>query len=107
MFVSQMGYVLVVMKESRSRIVEHNPLVRTILEEFKDVIPNEIPTGLPPMREVQHCIDLVPGSVYLIRQPILACVVSLSTTSRNARGFEVFWERIGGGNSSSGCKENV
>nr|GFD09464.1 putative nucleotidyltransferase, ribonuclease H [Tanacetum cinerariifolium] len=25
--------------------------------------PNEIPTGLPPIREVQHCIDLVPGSV--------------------------------------------
>ncbi|GJR89881.1 putative CCCH-type zinc finger family protein [Tanacetum coccineum] len=63
MFESQMGYVLVVMEESRSRIVEHNPLVRTILEDFKDVIPNEIPTGLPPMREVQHCIDLVPGSV--------------------------------------------
>ncbi|GKA57705.1 putative CCCH-type zinc finger family protein [Tanacetum coccineum] len=58
MFVSQMGYVLVVMKESRSQIVEHNPLVRTILEEFKDVIPNEIPTGLPPMREVTTCHDL-------------------------------------------------
>nr|GFA15132.1 Gag-Pol polyprotein, putative [Tanacetum cinerariifolium] len=63
MFESQMGYVMVVMEESRSRIVEHNPLVRTILEDFKDVIPNKIPTGLPPMREVQHCIDLVPGSV--------------------------------------------
>ncbi|GJU59575.1 putative CCCH-type zinc finger family protein [Tanacetum coccineum] len=63
MFESQMGYVLVVMKESRSRIMKHNPLVRTILEDFKDVIPNKIPTGLPPMREIQHCIDLVPGSV--------------------------------------------
>ncbi|GJX74962.1 reverse transcriptase [Tanacetum coccineum] len=36
MFESQMGYVLVVMEESRSQIVEHNPLVRTILEDFKD-----------------------------------------------------------------------
>nr|GEX29692.1 hypothetical protein [Tanacetum cinerariifolium] len=36
LFESQMGYVLVVMEESRSRIVEHNPLVRTILEDFKD-----------------------------------------------------------------------
>nr|GEX25368.1 hypothetical protein [Tanacetum cinerariifolium] len=62
MFESQMGYVLVVMEESRSQIVEHNPLVRITLEYFKDVIPNEIPTGLP-MREVQHCINLVPGSV--------------------------------------------
>nr|GEZ35181.1 hypothetical protein [Tanacetum cinerariifolium] len=62
MFESQMGYVLVVMEESRSRIMEHNPLVRITLEDFKDVIPNEIPTGLP-MREVHHCINLVPGSV--------------------------------------------
>nr|GFA00082.1 hypothetical protein [Tanacetum cinerariifolium] len=60
MFESQMGYVLVVMEESRSRIVEHNPLVRITLKDFKDVIPNEIPTGLP-MREVQHCINLVPA----------------------------------------------
>ncbi|GJU76537.1 transposon ty3-I gag-pol polyprotein [Tanacetum coccineum] len=43
--------------------VKHNPLVRAILEDFKDVVPNEIPTGLPPMREVQHCIDFVPGFV--------------------------------------------
>ncbi|GJW92905.1 RNA-directed DNA polymerase [Tanacetum coccineum] len=35
----------------------------SFISDFKDVIPNEIPTGLPPMREVQHCIDLVPGSV--------------------------------------------
>nr|GEX80559.1 hypothetical protein [Tanacetum cinerariifolium] len=63
MFESQIGYVLVVMEESRSRIVEHNPLARTILEDFKDVIPNEIPTGLPPMREIQHCINLVPSFV--------------------------------------------
>ncbi|GJW69603.1 hypothetical protein Tco_0126520 [Tanacetum coccineum] len=30
----------------------------------------------------------------------------LSTTSRNGRGFEVFWESNDGGNSSLGCKEN-
>nr|GEW06827.1 hypothetical protein [Tanacetum cinerariifolium] len=62
MFESQMGYVLVVMEESRSQIMEHNPLVRTILKDIKDVIPNEILTGLPPMIEVQHFIDLVSSS---------------------------------------------
>ncbi|GJU11084.1 hypothetical protein Tco_1133480 [Tanacetum coccineum] len=30
-----------------------------------------------------------------------------STTSGNGRGFEVFWERNNGGNSSLGCKENI
>ena len=33
-----------------------------LLEEFKDVIPNEIPIGLPPMRNIRHCIDLVVGA---------------------------------------------
>ncbi|GJW43911.1 reverse transcriptase domain-containing protein [Tanacetum coccineum] len=37
--------------------------VTSILEEFKDVVPEELPPGLPPMREIQHCIDLVPGAV--------------------------------------------
>uniref|UniRef100_A0A2N9EKX8 CCHC-type domain-containing protein n=1 Tax=Fagus sylvatica TaxID=28930 RepID=A0A2N9EKX8_FAGSY len=31
--------------------------------EFSDVVPEEIPHGLPPMRDMQHCIDLVLGSV--------------------------------------------
>ena len=37
--------------------------VEPILEEFIDVVPEEIPHWLPPMRYIQHQIDLVPGSV--------------------------------------------
>lgn len=33
-----------------------------LMEEFSDVIPEELPLGLPPMRDVQHQIDLIPGS---------------------------------------------
>ncbi|XP_071687037.1 uncharacterized protein [Rutidosis leptorrhynchoides] len=36
--------------------------VKPLLWEFADVIPEEIPPGLPIMRDVQHCIDLIPGS---------------------------------------------
>ncbi|GKE37907.1 reverse transcriptase domain-containing protein [Tanacetum coccineum] len=31
--------------------------------EFTDVIPNDIPPGLPAMRDIQHCIDFIPGFV--------------------------------------------
>ena len=34
----------------------------TMLHEFQDVMPDEMPRQLPPMRDIQHAIDLVPGS---------------------------------------------
>jgi hypothetical protein len=40
------------------------PLPRAItnlLQEFKDVFPTEIPPGLPPLRGIEHQIDLIPG----------------------------------------------
>jgi hypothetical protein len=41
------------------------PLPRAItnlLQEFKDVIPAEIPPGLPPLRGIEHQIDLILGA---------------------------------------------
>ncbi|XP_074288680.1 uncharacterized protein LOC141613836 [Silene latifolia] len=32
----------------------------SLLEEFKDVFPEELPAGLPPIRGVEHQIDLLP-----------------------------------------------
>jgi hypothetical protein len=41
------------------------PLPRAItnlLQEFMDVFPAEIPPGLPPLRGIEHQIDLIPGA---------------------------------------------
>ena len=36
--------------------------VKSVLQEFKDVFPEELPDHLPPMRDIQHAIDFVPGA---------------------------------------------
>ena len=36
--------------------------VQAILEEYADVFPQNLPVGLPPKRELDHRIELVPGA---------------------------------------------
>ncbi|XP_031284280.1 uncharacterized protein LOC116143002 [Pistacia vera] len=37
--------------------------VKHLLQEFSDVVPDEIPPRLPPTRDIQYAIDFIPGSV--------------------------------------------
>uniref|UniRef100_A0A2N9IIC5 Reverse transcriptase n=1 Tax=Fagus sylvatica TaxID=28930 RepID=A0A2N9IIC5_FAGSY len=55
------GFAIVVREEKEP--IEIPPSLIPFLKEFSDVVREEIPHGLPPMRDMQHCIDLVPGSV--------------------------------------------
>jgi hypothetical protein len=36
--------------------------VQKLLEEFADIVVDEIPRSLPPIRSVSHHIDLIPGA---------------------------------------------
>jgi hypothetical protein len=38
------------------------PAVANLLQEYMDVFPSELPPGIPPLRGIEHKIDLVPGA---------------------------------------------
>ena len=42
--------------------IKANALRQRLLNEFRDVFPEELPPGLPPQREVDHRIELLPGT---------------------------------------------
>ncbi|XP_074292223.1 uncharacterized protein LOC141619091 [Silene latifolia] len=66
--------VLILLSKEIHGDVEHQlpAKVRPLLEQYQDVFPAELPSGLPPLRGIEHQIDLVPGSV-LPNRPAYRC----------------------------------
>ena len=40
-----------------------------LLNEYKDIIVDDILDGLPPMRSISHCMDLILGASFLNKVP--------------------------------------
>jgi hypothetical protein len=41
--------------------------IKELLEEFADCTPIDLPLGLPSIRDIQHAVDLIPGTSLLNR----------------------------------------
>ncbi|RVW55375.1 Transposon Ty3-I Gag-Pol polyprotein [Vitis vinifera] len=49
-------------EEFKEQDKEYPANARKILDDFSDLWPVELPNELPPMRDIQHAIDLIPGA---------------------------------------------
>ena len=49
-----------------------HPLVQLIIQEYGDVFPSDLPLGLPPIKGIEHQIDLLPGAS-LLNKPAYRC----------------------------------
>ena len=48
-----------VIEKKKQKVAEE---VKQILDKYKEIIATRIPRSLPPMREISHCIDIIPSS---------------------------------------------
>nr|GMD14355.1 retrotransposable element [Ipomoea batatas] len=55
--------ILVLIAKDSGSITDGIPgELRSLLKEFADIMPNELPYGIPPLRGIQHQNDLIPGA---------------------------------------------
>ena len=45
-------------------------VVVSLLQEYEDMFPNDVPSGLPPVRGIKYQIDFVPSVTIPTNQPI-------------------------------------
>ena len=55
-------YAVMVTDGKSKKVVEIPDSIQPLIKEFEVLFPEELPAGLPPMCEIQHCIDLALGA---------------------------------------------
>ena len=54
-------YAVVVTDGEPKKVAEIPYSIQPLIKEFEVLLPEELLASLPPMRDIQHCIDLAPG----------------------------------------------
>ena len=57
-----------------------------VLQKFKDVFPNEIP-GLPPKRDIDFTIELVPGAAPVSKEPYRMSTLEMLELKKQMKEF--------------------
>ena len=47
----------------------NDPTLQQLVRKYEDVFPAELPLGLPPLRGIEHQIDLIPGAAVPNKAP--------------------------------------
>ena len=59
-----MGALYVLIGKEISKVVEVPEAAISLIKEFGDVFSDELPEGLPQLREIKHQIELEPRAMY-------------------------------------------
>ncbi|KAA0064263.1 uncharacterized protein E5676_scaffold119G001710 [Cucumis melo var. makuwa] len=61
--------LLILMGKENANTNAIDKKIASLLDEFIDVLAADLPMELPPLRDIQHCIDLVPRAASLSNLP--------------------------------------
>ncbi|GJP75478.1 hypothetical protein CLOP_g5919 [Closterium sp. NIES-67] len=77
---------------SPSKAVEIPPQIQQVLDDFTDIFPSDLPSGLPPKRATDHSITLLPSSKPTVRATYRMSAAELQEVQKQleellAKGF--------------------
>ena len=66
--------IAVIFKDTNDRddplsVKDIHPNMMVLLDRFQDIMPYALPKELSPKREVNHCIEVVPGCTPPVKSP--------------------------------------